>query len=113
MLQQGYILATDVAFFMQKKQYLCTVIRKRVAVYCFRIHRLIPLRGVPRNRESLCVRTCIEWPLAYKPTHKTFNIMTTNNSNNSNNLKRTAEKLEKAHPDSESIKHAFRIAFVG
>ena len=28
-------------------------------------------------------------------------------------LKRTAEKLEKAHPDSESIKHAFRIAFVG
>jgi hypothetical protein len=28
-------------------------------------------------------------------------------------LKRTAEKLEKAHPKSESIKHAFRIAFVG
>ena len=28
-------------------------------------------------------------------------------------LKRTAEKLEKAHPESESIKHAFRIAFVG
>ena len=28
-------------------------------------------------------------------------------------LKRTAEKLEKAHPDSESIKHAFRIAFMG
>ena len=27
-------------------------------------------------------------------------------------LKRTAEKLEKAHPESESIKHAFRIAFV-
>ena len=26
-------------------------------------------------------------------------------------LKRTAEKLEKAHPESESIKHAFRIAF--
>jgi hypothetical protein len=28
-------------------------------------------------------------------------------------LKRTAEKLEKAHPESESIKHSFRIAFVG
>ena len=28
-------------------------------------------------------------------------------------LKRTAEKLEKAHPESESIKHAFRLAFVG
>ena len=27
-------------------------------------------------------------------------------------LKRTAEKLEKAHPESESIKHVFRIAFV-
>lgn len=27
-------------------------------------------------------------------------------------VKRTAEKLAKAHPDSESIKHAFRIAFV-
>ena len=26
-------------------------------------------------------------------------------------LKRTAEKLEKAHPDSESIKRAFRLAF--
>ena len=26
-------------------------------------------------------------------------------------LKRTAEKLEKAHPESESIKHAFHIAF--
>ena len=25
-------------------------------------------------------------------------------------LKRTAEKLEKAHPESESIKHAFRLA---
>ena len=28
-------------------------------------------------------------------------------------IKRTAEKLEKAHPDSESIKHGFRLAFVG
>ena len=28
-------------------------------------------------------------------------------------LKRTAEKLEKAHPESESIKHALRLAFVG
>ena len=27
-------------------------------------------------------------------------------------LKRTAEKLAAAHPESESIKHAFRIAFV-
>lgn len=27
-------------------------------------------------------------------------------------VKRTAEKLEKAHPDSESIKRAFRLAFV-
>lgn len=26
-------------------------------------------------------------------------------------LKRTAEKLEQAHPESESIKHAFRLAF--
>ena len=26
-------------------------------------------------------------------------------------LKRTAEKLEKAHPESESIKRAFRLAF--
>ena len=26
-------------------------------------------------------------------------------------LKRTAEKLEKAHPQSESIKHTFRLAF--
>jgi hypothetical protein len=28
-------------------------------------------------------------------------------------VKRTAEKLAKAHPESESIKHAFRLAFVG
>ena len=28
-------------------------------------------------------------------------------------VKRTAEKLEKAHPDSESIKRGFRLAFVG
>ena len=27
-------------------------------------------------------------------------------------LKRTAEKLAQAHPESESIKHAFRLAFV-
>lgn len=27
-------------------------------------------------------------------------------------VKRTAEKLEKAHPDSESIKRAFRLAFI-
>ena len=27
-------------------------------------------------------------------------------------VKRTAEKLEKAHPDSESIKHGFRLAFL-
>ena len=27
-------------------------------------------------------------------------------------IKRTAEKLEKAHPESESIKHSFRLAFV-
>ena len=27
-------------------------------------------------------------------------------------VKRTAEKLEKAHPDSESIKHGFTIAFL-
>ena len=27
-------------------------------------------------------------------------------------VKRTAEKLEKAHPESESIKHSFRLAFV-
>ena len=27
-------------------------------------------------------------------------------------IKRTAEKLEKAHPESESIKHGFRLAFV-
>ena len=28
-------------------------------------------------------------------------------------LKRTAEKLEKAHPDSESIKYGFTIALMG
>ena len=28
-------------------------------------------------------------------------------------LKRTAEKLEKAHPESESINHAFRLSIVG
>ena len=27
-------------------------------------------------------------------------------------VKRTAEKLEKAHPESESIKHGFRMAFL-
>ena len=27
-------------------------------------------------------------------------------------VKRTAEKLEQAHPDSDSIKHGFRLAFV-
>lgn len=27
-------------------------------------------------------------------------------------VKRTAEKLEKAHPDSESIKHSLRLAFL-
>ena len=34
-------------------------------------------------------------------------------TNNSNNLKRTAQKLEAAHPESESIKHSFRLAFMG
>ena len=28
-------------------------------------------------------------------------------------LKRTAQKLEAAHPESESIKHSFRLAFMG
>ena len=28
-------------------------------------------------------------------------------------IKRTAEKLEKAHPESESIKHAFRLTIMG
>ena len=27
-------------------------------------------------------------------------------------LKRAGEKLEKSHPDSESIKHGFRLAFL-
>ena len=48
----------------------------------------------------------------YKQLHKYYLQLQDNVKEARADLKRTAEKLEKAHPDSDSIKRGFRIALV-
>jgi hypothetical protein len=48
----------------------------------------------------------------YKQLHGYYEQLQDNVKEARADLKRAAEKLAKAHPDSESIKYGFRIAFV-
>ena len=48
----------------------------------------------------------------YKQLHGYYEQLQQNVKEARADLKRTAEKLEKAHPDSESIKYGFRLAFL-
>ena len=48
----------------------------------------------------------------YKQLHGYYETLQENIKEARADLKRTAEKLEKAHPDSESIKRGFRMAFL-
>ena len=48
----------------------------------------------------------------YKQLHSYYTQMQENVKEARADLKRAGEKLEKAHPDSESIKRGFRLAFV-
>ena len=48
----------------------------------------------------------------YKQLHSYYEQLQDNVKEARADLKRTAEKLAKAHPESESIKHGFTIAFV-
>ena len=49
----------------------------------------------------------------YKQLHGYYEQLQDNVKEARADLKRTAEKLEKAHPDSESIKYGFSIALMG
>ena len=49
----------------------------------------------------------------YKQLHGYYENLQDNVKEARADLKRAAEKLEKAHPDSESIKHGFTIALMG
>lgn len=48
----------------------------------------------------------------YKQLHGYYEQLQDNVKEARADLKRAAEKLEKAHPDSESIKYGFRLAFL-
>ena len=48
----------------------------------------------------------------YKQLHGYYEQLQQNVKEARADLKRAAEKLEKAHPDSESIKYGFRLAFL-
>ena len=48
----------------------------------------------------------------YKQLYKYYEQLQGNVKEARADLKRTAEKLDKAHPDSESIKYGFRIALI-
>ena len=49
----------------------------------------------------------------YKQMHDYYEQLQTNLKETRADMKRMGEKLEKAHPDSESIKHGFTIALMG
>ena len=48
----------------------------------------------------------------YKQQHAMYEQLNGDLKDLRADMKRTSEKLEKAHPDSESIKHGFRLAFL-
>lgn len=48
----------------------------------------------------------------YKQQHALYEQLNNDLKDLQADMKRTSEKLEKAHPDSESIKHGFRLAFL-
>ena len=48
----------------------------------------------------------------YKQMHEYYEQLQANLKETRADMKRVGEKLEKAHPDSESIKHGFRLAFL-
>ena len=49
----------------------------------------------------------------YKRQHAVYEQLNNDVKDLRRDMKRTAEKLAAAHPNSESIKHGFTIAFVG
>ena len=48
----------------------------------------------------------------YKQQHALYEQLNGDLKDLRADMKRTSEKLEKAHPESESIKHGFRLAFL-
>ena len=48
----------------------------------------------------------------YKQQHALYEQLNSDLKDLRADMKRTSEKLEKAHPESESIKHGFRLAFI-
>ena len=48
----------------------------------------------------------------YKQQHAMYEQLNSDLKDLRADMKRTSEKLEKAHPESESIKHGFRLAFM-
>ena len=48
----------------------------------------------------------------YKQQHAMYEQLNSDLKELRADMKRTGEKLEKAHPDSESIKHGFRLSFL-
>ena len=48
----------------------------------------------------------------YKQQHAMYEQLESDLKDLRADMKRTSEKLEKAHPDSESIKRGFRLAFI-
>jgi len=48
----------------------------------------------------------------YKQQHAMYEQLNSDLKDLRADMKRTSEKLEKAHPESESIKHGFRLAFI-
>ena len=48
----------------------------------------------------------------YKQQHALYEQLNGDLKDLRADMKRTSEKLEKDHPDSESIKHGFRLAFI-
>ena len=74
------------------------------------VQALIEERGLPKNYTGTLeyhgFKIVVRRPVSYT-WEKNTQI---EDSNARADLKRTAEKLAKAHPDSESIKHGFTIA---
>ena len=48
----------------------------------------------------------------YKQQHALYEQLNSDLKDLQADMRRTSEKLEQAHPDSESIKHGFRLAFL-
>ena len=96
------------------------------------VQELIRQQGLPRNYTGIIeyhgIKIRVQRPKSYtwelnnqiqdpsldyyKQLHGYYEKLQADVKEARADLKRTAEKLEKAFPDSESIKHDFRIAFI-